>query len=81
MFDIIKPALVRAAAYFVPIILGAVFAWLASRGWGVWNADAQTWTITLSVPQITGLVVAFIGAPALALTAVFKGWKPLASGK
>lgn len=69
------PALARLAAYLVPLALGALFAWLASLGWGVWNAEAGTWTITLSVAQITGLVVAFLGAPALAITALLKGAK------
>lgn len=75
LYKLTLPALVRIAAYFVPILLGAVFAWLASKGWGVWDEAAGTWTITLSVAQITGLIVAFIGAPSLAIFAVIKGVK------
>ena len=75
LYKLTLPALARLAAYFVPIVLGALFAWLASKGWGVWNEAAGTWTITLSVAQITGLVVAFIGAPSLAIFAVIKGVK------
>ena len=77
MFDIIKPALIRVLAYFAPILLGIVFAWAAAQGFGVYNESAGTWTITVSIAQITTAVVAFIGAPSLALLAVFRGWKGL----
>lgn len=77
MLDIIKPALLRAFAYFAPIVLGSVFAWAASQGWGVYDEAAGTLTITLSIPQIVGAAVAFIGAPTIALTALLRGWKPL----
>lgn len=77
MFDIVKPALIRALAYFAPLLLGAVFAWAAARGFGVYNEAAGTWTITVSIAEIVTYGVAFLGAPALALTALFRGWKGL----
>lgn len=69
------PALARLAGYLVPIGLAFIFAWLAKMGFGVWDEAAGTWTITLSVAQITGLVVAFVGAPTLAVGALLSGAK------
>lgn len=77
MFEIVKPALIRALAYFAPLVLGAVFAWAAARGFGVYNEAAGTLTLTLTVAEIVAYGVAFLGAPALALTALFRGWKGL----
>lgn len=77
MFDIIKPALLRALAYFAPIVLGIVFAWAAAAGFGSYSEAAGTWTITVSITQIVTYATAFMGAPALALTALFRGWKGL----
>lgn len=75
MFEIIKPALLRALTYFAPLVLGIVFAWAAAAGFGVYNEAAGTLTITVSIGQIVTYGIAFLGAPALALTALLKGWK------
>ena len=77
MFEIIKPAILRALTYFAPLVLGAIFAWAAARGFGVYNEVAGTLTITLSIQAIVGYAAVFLAAPAVALTAIFKGWKPL----
>lgn len=77
MFDIIKPAILRALTYFAPLVLGAVFAWAAARGFGVYNEAAGTLTITLSIQAIVGYAVVFLGAPSVALAAILRGWKPL----
>jgi hypothetical protein len=68
-------ALVRLVAYVLPILLGALFAWAAAMGWGVYDEVAGTLTVTLSISQIVGVVVVFIGAPSLAITALIKGFK------
>jgi TRAP-type C4-dicarboxylate transport system permease small subunit len=68
-------ALARAVGYFLPLLLGMLFAWVAAQGWGVYNEAAGTLTITLSIPQIVGAAVVFLGAPTLALSALFSGWK------
>lgn len=75
LYKLTLPAILRLVAYLVPIGLGALFTWFASQGWGVWNEAEGTLTITLSVAEITAAVVAFIGAPTLAITALWAGWK------
>lgn len=68
-------ALVRVVAYLLPWALGLLFAWLASKGWGIYDETAGTWTITLSIPEIVGVVTVFLGAPGLAIVALLKGFK------
>lgn len=75
IYKLTLPALTRLAAYLLPIGLGAIFAWAAAQGWGVYNEATGTLTITLSITQIVTAVVAFIGAPSLAVLALIKGWK------
>ena len=70
------PALARLAGYLVPIGLVALFGWLAAMGFGTWDSVAQTWTLTLSVAEITALAVAIAGTGSLLpITALLKGWK------
>lgn len=75
MFEIVKPALIRAFVYFAPLVLGAIFAWAETRGFGVYDPAAGTLTITLSRAEIVTYGLAFLGAPAVALTALLRGWK------
>lgn len=75
LYKFTLPAIIRAVSYFLPILLGMLFAWIASQGWGVYDEAAGTLTITLSIAELVGAAVVFLGAPSLALTALFKGWK------
>ena len=77
MFELIKPALIRAVVYFIPIILGLIAAWLAAKGFGTYNEAAGTYTFTVDFEVLVGYVVAFLAAPATALAAITRGWKPL----
>ncbi len=74
-YKLTTPALARLATYVLPWLLGLVFAWVAAQGWGVYNEVAGTLTITLSIPEILGIAVVFLGAPGLAITALLKGFK------
>lgn len=77
MFELIKPALLRAVIYFVPIVLGLIAAWLAANGFGTYNEAAGTYTFTVDFNVLGAYVVSFIAAPGVALTALLRGWKPL----
>lgn len=77
MLDIIRPALLRAVIYLLPLLLGALFTWLAAMGLGVYNEAAGTLTVTLTITQIVGVATIFLGAPAVALTALLKRWRGL----
>ena len=79
MFDLVWPAVVRAIIYFLPWAAGALFAWLAANGIGVWNEATGTYVLTVTTAQIVGFATVFLGAPTLALAALLKGWKAKAS--
>jgi ABC-type arginine transport system permease subunit len=74
-YKLTGPALVRLATYILPWLLGLLFAWVASQGWGVYNEATGTLTVTLSIPEIVGVAVVFLGAPTLAITALLGGFK------
>ena len=74
-YKLTGPALVRLASYILPWLLGLLFAWVASQGWGVYNEAAATLTITLSITEIVGAAVVFLGAPSLAIVALLAGFK------
>lgn len=77
MLEIIKPAIIRAVVYFLPLVLGAIAAWLVAQGFGTYDEAAGTYTFTVQFDVLVTYVVAFIGAPGVALAAVLRGWKPL----
>lgn len=74
-YKLTGPALVRLVTYLLPWALGLLFAWVAAQGWGVYNEAAGTLTITLSIPEIVGAAIVFLGAPSLAVVALLKGFK------
>lgn len=69
------PAIARLVGYILPWLLGLLFAWVAAQGWGVYNEAAGTLTITLTISQIVGAAIVFLGAPGLAIVALLKGFK------
>lgn len=75
LYKLTGPALVRLASYILPWLLGLLFAWVAAQGWGVYDEAKGTLTITLTISEIVGVAVVFLGAPTLAITALIKGWK------
>ena len=77
MFELVKPALLRAVIYFVPIVLGLLAGWLAAKGFGMYNEAAGTYTFTVDFQVLVTYIIAFLAAPATALTALLRGWKPL----
>jgi len=74
-YKLTGPALVRLVGYVLPWLLGLLFAWVASQGWGVYNEVTGTLTITLSITQIVAAAVVFLGAPSLAIVALLAGFK------
>lgn len=68
-------AIIRAVTYLLPWVLGLLFAWVSAQGWGVYNEAAGTLTITLTIAEIVGAAVVFLGAPGVAITALLAGWK------
>ncbi len=75
LYKLTGPALVRLVSYVLPWLLGLLFAWIAAQGWGVYNEAEGTLTITLTIGEIVGAAIVFLGAPTLAITALIKGWK------
>jgi len=75
LYKLTGPALVRLVTYFLPIGLVALFGWLATAGFGVWDPVAQTWTFSLSVTEITASAAVVLTGSGLSITALIKGWK------
>lgn len=75
MTDLLKPYILRAITYGLTVALGLVFTWLSSLGYGSYDAatglfDPHPVSLYVIVPALAGM----IGAPALALIALIKGW-------
>jgi len=75
LYKLTKPALVRLVGYGLPWLLSLVFAWAAAMGWGFYNEAAGSFSFTVTITQIVGIAVVFLGAPSLAITALLKGFK------
>ena len=72
-----QPAILRALAYVLTLGLGLGAAALAAAGFGEYNAEAGTYSVTVNVETFVAYVVTMIGGGGTALTALLRGWKPL----
>lgn len=77
MFDLVKPALLRLAIYFAPVLFGIVGVFIAKLGLGTYDEAAGT--ITISREMFVGFVTVMIGSGGTAIIAVLRGWKSKAS--
>ena len=77
MFDLVKPALLRLAIYFAPVVFGIIGLFIAKLGLGVYDEAAGT--ITISSEMFTTFVTVMIGSGGTAIVAVLRGWKAKAA--
>lgn len=78
LYKLTMPALLRLIAYIVPFGAAALFGWLATKGFGTYTElpdGTGVYAFQVTTTQITAAIVAFLGAPTLAITALLKGWK------
>lgn len=78
LYKLTLPALLRLVAYVAPFAAAAFLAWLAAQGLGSYTElpdGTGVYTFTVTTTQISTAIVAFLGAPTLAITALLKGWK------
>lgn len=69
------PAILRALAYMLTLAMGALAAWLAAAGFGVYDDATGLYTVTVNIKTAVAYIIAMIGGSGLSLTALLKGWK------
>lgn len=78
LYKLTLPALLRLVGYMLPYVVAGAFAWLAAKGLGTYTElpdGTGVYAFQVTTTQITAGVIAFLGAPTLAITALLKGWK------
>jgi hypothetical protein len=78
LYKLTLPAILRLVGYCVPFAAAFLFGWLATKGLGSYTElpdGTGVYAFQVTTTQITAAVVAFLGAPTLAITALIKGWK------
>jgi hypothetical protein len=78
LYKLTLPAILRLVGYMVPFAAAFVFGWLATKGFGTYTElpdGTGVYAFQVTTTQITSALVAFLGAPTLAITALIKGWK------
>lgn len=72
-----NPAILRAIAYVLTLGMGALAAWLAAAGFGIYDDATGLYTVTVDVKAAVAYIVAMIGGGGLSLTALLRGWRGL----